>query len=120
SGTFCLQIDIYLSCCRAIREHQGTIPVNPAGWNRSIPVVEATDHFRFVTTGDEPQNTARPVENRISQRHQPPSLINPGEYDVRIIDWQDWIAGYQGSCMPVRPEAEVNEIENRRRTRNLP
>src|SRR5262249_868242 len=114
------QIAVYLSCCRTIREQQGTIPVNPAGWNRSIPGVEATDHFSFVITSDEPQHTARPVENRISQRHPASSLINPRECDVPIIDCQDWISGYQGSCMPVRPEAEVNEIENRRRSRNLP
>src|SRR6185295_17751141 len=85
SGAFRLQAAIYLSRCRAIREHQGTIPFNPPCWNRSIPSVEASNHFSFVITGHKPQHATRPVDNRIGQRHPASSLIISGEGDVRVL-----------------------------------
>ena len=54
-----------LRCRRFVGESQRVVALNPAGWNRRIARAQARERCSFVLSGDEPQDPAGAVEDRI-------------------------------------------------------
>jgi hypothetical protein len=74
---------------------------------------QSGEHRRLVLTGDQPEQ--RPVEGRKGQRHPAPSLVQPRERDVGVRDIEHRITRNQRRGVSVGTQAEMDEIENRRR-----
>src|SRR6266568_7376882 len=104
-----------LSCRRTVGDDNGTVLTHPRGRNRLVAVEQAPQHRDLVASGDEPKNAARAVDHRIGQRHPTPSLIDLGQRNIGVSDVEYWITGYQGGRMAVGPQAEMDEVEYRRR-----
>ena len=66
----------------------------------------------------EPEHAPRAIDRGIGQRHPAPSLIQPGDGDVGVDDVEHWIARNERRGVSVGAQAEVDEIQNRRRPRN--
>ena len=95
SSHFRLRIVIQSPRCGSIRQYQGVIRANPAGRNLSIAGAQSGKHSRLFAPGHEPQNPARTTENRISQRHSSPSLVESCERNICIFDLEDRVPGYE-------------------------
>ena len=75
---------------------------------------------RLFASSHQPQHLAGAIENRIGQRHAPPSLVNSRERHICIFDLEDRVPRHERSRMAVGSKSQVNQIEHRRRTGNGP
>src|SRR5258706_16445769 len=78
------------------------------------------EHRYLLGACNNPQHLPGTVDDGIGQCHALPALIRPSDRDVGIGDVQHWIAGDQRSSMTVWSQAEVDEIEYRLRSGELP
>src|SRR3954447_22922337 len=88
---------------------------HPPDRDRWIGGTEANERAGLLTPGHHPEAVPGPVDDGVRQRHPTSALVNPGQSDIGVGDVKHRVAGDQGGGMAVRPEAEVNEIEYRRR-----
>src|SRR5438045_3450755 len=108
-----------LGCRGAVGEHEGLVLANPPGWNRGIGVAEAHEWSRFIIPSHQPEDAPATIDDWIGQRHPTSALVHSGQRDIRVGYVKDRISRYQGGGMAVRPEAQVNEIEDRWRAGDL-
>src|SRR5207253_8002850 len=81
--------------------------------NRGIGVAEAHEWSSLVIPGDQPEDAPGTIDDWIGQRHPTPALVNSRQRDIGVVDIKDRISGYQRGGVAVRPEAQMNEVEDR-------
>jgi hypothetical protein len=99
----------------AVSEHEGVLLPDAASRNRPIALAQPRERLGLVAADHEPQQTAGAIEDRVRECQAAPPLVDAGRHDVGIGDIEPGIAGHQGGGVAIGLEAEVNEVEHRRR-----
>ena len=94
------------------------IVLHSSGRDGAIAATKADEHRGLVRASNQPEHRAGAVDRRVGQRHPAPSLIWPGDRDVGIDDVEHRIAWNQRRGVSVGAQAQVDEIQNRRRPSN--
>src|SRR5205807_6340747 len=81
--------------------------------NPGVGLSMANKRSSLIMPIHQPEDMPGTIDYCIGQRHPPPALVNSGQSDICVADVKDRISGYQGSGVAVRPQAQVNEVEDR-------
>ena len=104
---------------RPVRQHDRLLAANSSGGNGLVAIQQRRSISTFsppVTT----QSTRRArLMRRIGQRHSPAALVDAGHRDVCVRDFEHRISRHQRCGVAVRAEAEVDQIQHRRRSGDL-
>jgi len=101
-----------------------------AEWESVVRMVFVTAHFAVIVPAaaasastrarslfpprNHPHHTPGTVEDRIRQGHPTPALVERRESHVRVGDVEDRVSGDKGCRVPVRSQAEVDQVKDRR------
>src|SRR5215469_14693100 len=108
------------SRCCLVDENQGVVPLNLAGWNRHIALAQTPERFNFILSSYEPEDATCTVKNWIRQRHPAPPLVDPRQGDFRFGDVQNRISRYERSGVAVWTKTEMDKVQDRRGSGDLP
>src|SRR5215470_18024080 len=99
----------------AIGEYQRSILTYTRRGNGRIAVAQSHQRSGLLTAGHYPQRAPGPVDNGEGQRHSTPALVGTAHGDIRLDDIENRVSRHQRWGVAVRSEAEMHEVEHRRR-----
>ena len=85
-----------------------------AGRNGRIGGSQPREHGGFGCASCQPEDFSRAVDDWISQRHPPPTLIFSRDCHIAIRHFENRIAGNERCGVTVGAETQMNQIEDRR------